>query len=330
MKITRTSAGMTAGHIGQESMEAEAFELDNDAGLTVTVWSFGAHLVSVRTPDRSGVSGEVVLARGNRAAYDVADRAGYLGATVGRYANRIAGGRFELDGERYQLTQNDGLNHIHGGDIGFDRYVWRSQPFTESERCGVRFSHTSPDGDEGYPGRLDVMVTYTLDTFGILTFDYEARTDAPTIVNLTNHAYWNLGGGGTVLGYDLTLDADHYVDVDANSIPIGAPVDVTNTEFDFRRARRIGRCFDHCFVLASGQPAAVVLDRNSGRRMTVSTDQPGLQVYTAQHLDPSCPALCLEAQFFPDSPNRPDFASPVLRPGDVYRQSTSHRFDIVD
>ncbi|MFT7600216.1 MAG: aldose 1-epimerase [Acidimicrobiales bacterium] len=333
MPVEVEPVGTTAGHAGQSATDVSSFVLDNGNGLQATVWNYGGHLVSVKTPDANGDIGEVTLSRGGLADYDQTDRGGYMGAIVGRYANRIAGGRFQVDGVNYRLATNeDGRTHLHGGQIGFDQYVWSAEPFDEGERCGVRLSHSSPDGDEGYPGRLDVSLTYSVSTAGELAFEYRALCDRPTIVNLTNHAYWNLAGpdSGSVLGHELLIAASDYLATDAKGIPAGRPRAVDGTEFDFREARPIAESYDHCFLLTStSEVAAVVTEALSGRRMTVTTNQPGLQLYTGQYLDPRHPGLCLESQKLPDSPNRPDFDSPVLRPGELYDHVTTHTFDTI-
>lgn len=329
--VVVTELGPTIGHRAQGPTEASAFTLDNGSGVAATVWDYGAHLVSVLALDGNGRSDEVVLGRAAFADSQGADRQGYQGATVGRYANRIANGAFDLDGERYQLAINDGANHLHGGAIGFDHYVWTSEPFEADDRCGVRLSHKSPAGDEGYPGALDIELIYQLGPGPTLAFIYQAVTDAPTIVNLTNHAYWNLGS--TALADQLLqIQASAYLAVDDDLIPTDSPIGVEGTPFDFRTLRPITNHYDHCFVLdGTGEPSATMVDAASGRTMTVHTDQPGLQIYTGQHLSAqgTRPGLCLEAQHLPDSPNRHDFPSPVLRPGETYSQRTVHTFGLL-
>ncbi|HEX2200370.1 MAG TPA: aldose epimerase family protein [Burkholderiales bacterium] len=241
-----------------------------------------------------------------------AQRLAFDGFIVGRYANRIARGRFVLDATAYQLACNDGRHHLHGGPTGFQHAHWAGK-----QRGGaVALRYVSPDGHEGYPGALEARVTYSLEQSG-LRIDYEASTDRPTIVNLTNHAYFNLAGGGTIDGHELRLDAEHYVPVDEELIPTGALAPVAGTALDFRQWRRIGPArIDHSFVL---QGAAELRDPASGRALRIRTTQPGLQVYTG-HLSGRL-GICLEPQHFPDSPNRPSFPSTVLRPGEAYRHS---------
>jgi aldose 1-epimerase len=255
----------------------------------------------------------------------------YLGALVGRYANRIAGGRFPLDGVIYSLAQNNAPNSLHGGEHGFDKRVWDVEPVEH----GLRLGRVSAHGEEGFPGRLDVSVTYTLDESGALRIAYEATTDAPTLVNLTNHSYFNLSGSGNAGGHELRLAASRFTPVDGDLIPTGALDDVTGTRFDFRESRKVGAGYDHNFVLDKGLTAALVEiaelhDPASGRVLTVATTEPGIQLYTADHLSdgPFSPGdgIALETQHFPDSPNRPEFPSTELRPGEVYRSETVYGF----
>lgn len=299
------------------------------AGTRVRVLSYGGIVQSVEVPDRTGRTADVVLGFADLAGY-LAHPEPYLGALVGRYANRIAGGRFALDGRTYTLARNNGPNALHGGERGFDKRVWEVTPVGH----GLRLTRVSPDGEEGFPGRLEVSVTYTLDEDGALRIAYEAVTDAPTVVNLTNHTYWNLAGSGDAGGHELRLDASRYTPVDADLIPTGALEDVTGTEFDFRRARKTGSGYDHNFALDKGvtdAPVAVaeLHDPASGRVLTVATTEPGVQLYTADHLDePFVPGAgtALETQHFPDSPNRPEFPGTVLRPGGTYRSETVYGF----
>ncbi|MDO0927876.1 aldose epimerase family protein [Streptomyces sp. TG1A-8] len=300
-------------------------------GVRVRVLSYGGIVQSAEVPDREGRRADVVLGFADLGGY-LDHPEPYLGALVGRYANRIAGGRFPLDGRTYALARNDGPNSLHGGDRGFDKRVWNAEPVEH----GVRFSRISPDGEEGFPGRLRVTVTYTLDASGALRIAYEAVTDAPTVVNLTNHTYWNLGGAGHAGGHELRLAASRYTPVGADLIPAGAPADVTGSRFDFRAGRRTGSGYDHNFVLDKGvteaaEEVAELYDPVSGRVLTIATTEPGLQLYTADYLaGPFAPGdgIALETQHFPDSPNRPDFPSTVLRPGEVYRSETVYGFSV--
>jgi aldose 1-epimerase len=302
------------------------------AGVRVRVLSYGGIVQSVEVPDRDGHVADVVLGFADLDGY-LAHPEPYLGALVGRYANRIAGGRFPLEGVTYSLAQNNAPNSLHGGERGFDKRVWDVEPVEH----GVRLSRVSAHGEEGFPGRLVVSATYTLDESGALRFDYEATTDAPTVVNLTNHSYFDLSGAGSAGGaggHELRLAASRFTPVDGDLIPTGVLDEVAGTRFDFREARKVGSGYDHNFVLDKGvTPAAVEIaelyDPASGRVLTVATTEPGIQLYTGEHLDePFAPGagIALETQHFPDSPNRPEFPSTELRPGQTYRSETVYGF----
>ncbi|MFD5309096.1 aldose epimerase family protein [Streptomyces ardesiacus] len=301
------------------------------SGVRVRVLSYGGIVQSAEVPDREGNTTDVVLGFADLDGY-VAHPEPYFGALVGRYANRIAGGRFPLDGRTYALALNSGANSLHGGERGFDKRVWDVAEVAD----GVRLSRVSPHGEEGFPGRLEMSATYTLDGSGALRIVYEAVTDAPTVLNPTNHSYFNLGGSGHTGGHELRLAASRITPVDAGLIPTGGFEDVTDTRFDFRRPRKIGSGYDHNFVLDKGvtsaaEEVAELYDPASGRVLTVATTEPGLQVYTADHLDePFAPGdgVALETQHFPDSPNRPAFPSTVLRPGEVFRSETVYGFSV--
>ncbi|MET7472858.1 aldose epimerase family protein [Streptomyces sp. NPDC005648] len=301
------------------------------AGVRVRILSYGGIVQSVEIPDRDGRTGNVVLGFAGLDGY-LDHPEPFLGALIGRYANRIAGARFPLDGVTYALEPNNAPNSLHGGPGGFDKRVWDVTPAGE---YGVRLSRVSPHGEEGFPGRLDVSATYTLDASGSLRIAYEAVTDAPTVVNLTNHSYWNLAGSGDASGHELRIAAARYTPVDADLIPAGV-ADVAGTRFDFREGRKVGAGFDHNFVLDGGvteaaRGVAELHDPASGRVLTVATTEPGLQLYTADHLsEPFAPndGVALETQHFPDSPNRPDFPSTVLRPGEVFRSETVYGFGV--
>ncbi|UGQ10851.1 galactose mutarotase [Yinghuangia sp. ASG 101] len=309
----------------------------------IAVLTYGGILHACRVPDRDGVLGDVVLALPSVDAY-AADEA-YLGALVGRYANRIAHARFSLDGTEFRLPANEGTTTLHGGPDGFHRRVWAAAGFDDADRAGVVLRLRSPDGDMGFPGDLDVEVTYSLDRNGVLGIAYRATTDRPTVVNLTQHAYWNLAAGGPVDGHELAVDADAYLPVDAAAIPLGAPAPTAGTPFalggklvdalrDTHPGIAAARGVDHCFVLRGGRttrprPVARLADPGSGRVMETWTTEPGIQVYTANHLGPPHgphTAVCLETQHFPDAPNRPEYPSTVLRPGEVFRSATEYRF----
>ncbi|MER7727457.1 aldose epimerase family protein [Streptomyces sp. NPDC096323] len=320
------------------------------------VHTLGARLHSLLLPDRRGHFADVVL--GARDAAQVRGPAGYFGATVGRYANRIAGGRIAVDGAVHQLAAQSTGHTLHGGPDGFDQRLWRCEPFHSADRTGVHLHLHSPDGDQGFPGALNVRVTYTLDRDGDLTLDYHAVSDAPTVVNLTNHAYWNLEGEGrgNVLAHQLQVDASLYTPVDAELIPRGEHRSVGDSPFDLRSPRRLsdvlthpdpqlavaGGGFDHNWVLDGGWPelprrAAVLYAPDSGRRLEVHTTEPGIQVYTGNGFSGEVTGksgraygayagVALETQHFPDSPNRADFPSVRLRPGTAYRSTTILRF----
>nr|WP_282547750.1 aldose epimerase family protein [Streptomyces rochei] len=302
-------------------------------GVRVRILSYGGIVQSAEVPDRDGNSACVVL------GFDTLDGEvrhpePYFGALGGRYANRIAGGRFPLDGRTYALARNNGPNSLHGGERGFDKRVWDVEPVAD----GVRLSRVSPHGKEGFPGRVEFSATYTLDASGALRIVYEAVTDAPTVLNPTNHSYFNLGGPGSghAGGHELRIAASRFTPVDGDLIPAGAPADVADTRFDFRRARKVGSGYDHNFVLDKGVTdtaveVAELYDPASGRVLTVATTEPGLQLYTADHLgEPFTPGdgVALETQHFPDSPNRPEFPSTVLRPGGVFRSETVYGFSV--
>ncbi|MCL3997299.1 aldose epimerase family protein [Streptomyces lavenduligriseus] len=302
-------------------------------GVRVRVLSYGGIVQSAEVPDRAGRTADVVLGFPDLEGY-LRHPEPYLGAVIGRYANRIAGGRVPLDGRTYQVTRNEGANCLHGGERGFDKHVWEVTPVEH----GLRLSRVGPDGEEGFPGRLSVTVTYTLTASGALRIGYEAFTEAPTVVNLTNHTYWNLGGAGSgdTGGHELRLAASRYTPVGADLIPVGPPADVEGTRLDFRAPRPTGSGYDHNFVLDKGvtgdaEEVAELYDPVSGRVLTVATTEPGLQLYTGDHLSGPFPpnaGTALETQHFPDSPNRPDFPTTTLRPGEVYRSETVYGFGV--
>jgi aldose 1-epimerase len=328
------------------------YTLTNRHGLTAAITTYGGILVSLRTPDRDGHLGEVTLGFDTLEPYLAGHP--YFGALIGRYGNRIAGGAFTLDGVTYALARNNGPNHLHGGRRGFDKVVWAAEPGEAPGGDRLRLTYRSPDGEEGYPGALDVTVVYRLTDDDALELDYTATTDRPTVLNLTQHTYFNLAGGGDILGHQIQLRAGHFLPVDATLIPTGERRPVRGTLMDFTAPMAIGARlgaddeqlrqanggYDHTWVLAggaAGEPAVWLVEPGSGRAMEVVTTQPGVQFYTGNMLDGSLRGrdgqvyakhhgLCLETQHFPDSPNRPQFPSTVLRPGEVYRQTTSYRF----
>ncbi|NDZ78189.1 galactose mutarotase [Streptomyces sp. SID10853] len=298
-------------------------------GTRVRVLTYGGIVQSVEVPDRAGAVAGVALGFPDLAGY-LASPGPYFGALIGRYANRIAGGEFELDGRTYRLPRNNPPHSLHGGDRGFDKRVWEAAAAGDH---GVRLSRVSPDGEEGFPGRLAVSVTYSLAESGALRIAYEATTDAPTVVSLTNHSYWNLAGAGSgsAAGHELRIAASRVTPVDAELIPTGDLAPVDGTRFDFRQARKVGLGYDHNYVLDGGGGAAAELsDPVSGRVLTVSTSEPGLQLYTGDHIDdgPFGPGagIALETQRFPDTPNRPEFPAAVLRPGGAFVSETVYGF----
>ncbi|MFJ3770847.1 aldose epimerase family protein [Streptomyces sp. NPDC090075] len=301
------------------------------AGTRVRILSYGGIVQSVEVPDRDGRTADVVLGFAGLDGY-LEHPGPYFGALVGRYANRIAHARFPLDGVTYALEPNNAPNSLHGGAHGFDKRVWEAAGVEH----GVRLTRVSPHGEEGFPGRLEVTATYTLDPSGALRVSYEAVTDMPTVVNLTNHSYFNLAGSGNAGGHELRIAASRYTPVDGDLIPTGVLEDVSGSRFDFRTARKVGSGYDHNLVLdkgvtAAAQEIAELHDPASGRTLTVSTTEPGVQLYTAEHLTgPFAPGdgVALETQHFPDSPNRPEFPSTRLGPGAVYRSETVYAFGV--
>jgi aldose 1-epimerase len=329
------------------------YSLVNQRGVKARLIDYGATLISLETPDKSGKLANITLGFPNLDGY--LQRHPYYGSTVGRYGNRIAGGKFKLDGKEYTLATNNGPNHLHGGLKGFDAVVWKAEPIKEPSAVGVKFAYTSQDGEEGYPGNLDVSVTYSLTNNNELRIEYEAKTDKPTVVNLTNHAYWNLAGAGSgdILKHELTLAADQYLPIDDTSIPTGKPAEVKGTPFDFTSPHAIGerigelkkephktKGYDHCYVLRGQEGklalAARVKDPASGRIMEIFTTEPGIQLYCGNFLGGGAgeggykqhDAFCLETQHYPDSPNQPQFPSTTLRPGETYKSTTVHKFSV--
>ena len=327
----------------------------NTNGLKVKIINYGAIMTAVETPDRNGKIENITLYRDSLADYmemkDGKPTTPYFGATVGRYGNRIAKGRFTLDGKEYKLAVNNGPNALHGGLKGFDKVVWKAEPVEMPDTVGVAFTYTSPDGDEGYPGTLKVKVTYSLTDKDELKMDYEATTDKTTVLNLTNHAYWNLAGAGNgdILKHELMLNADRFLPVDSTLIPLGRLDPVKGTAMDFTAPKAIGKDmaqveggYDHCYVLVRKDDglslAARVTEPTSGRVMEVYTTQPAVQFYGGNFLDGTITAggktyekhygLCLETQHYPDSPNQKDFPTTVLKPGETYKQSTVHKFSV--
>lgn len=334
-----------------EGEQVDLYTLTNAKGAEATISTYGGAIVSLKVPDRNGVMGDIVL--GFDKFEDYLKPQPYFGAIIGRYANRIAHGKFTLTGVDYTLAKNDGDNSLHGGIRGFDKRLWTAR---EGPLQALELSYVSPDREEGYPGTLSVTVTYTLTDNNELQLDYSATTDKDTILNLTNHSYFNLAGQGEgdVLSHRVTIYANRFTPVDKNLIPTGELRDVYNTPFDFTQAHEIGERidsddeqlvfgngYDHNFVLNSGgaslEIVAKVTEPESGRVMEVLTTEPGLQFYTANHLDGTLTgkggktyrrrsAFCMETQHFPDSPNRPQFTRVILNPGVHYQSTTIYRF----
>lgn len=351
-EASRAPAGALA-----DGTAVEAITLKNARGLSATILTYGATLQSVHAPDRAGESADVVLGYDTVAEHE--SRPNYFGVTVGRYANRIAGGKFALDGTSYQLPLNDKTNSLHGGGKGFDKVVWKVARVESGPRAQVVLTHSSPDGDSGYPGKLDVRVTYSLDEAGALTIAFDATTTKPTVINLTNHAIFNMAGEGAVEGtahHVLTIPATAYTPVDARLIPTGELRPVAGTVFDFRTPRRIadgirdgrdeqmrfGQGYDHNFALDKGLTAKPELvarleDTASGRVLEVLSTEPGVQFYTGNFLDGSFvgkgghlyrmgDGIALEPQKFPDAPNQPAFTSARVDPGKPYAHVMVYRF----
>lgn len=341
-----------------DGQAVEEYILTNANGMEVQIITYGGIITSIRVPDRDGMMANVTLGLGSLADYEA--RNIYFGTITGRYANRIARGRFTLSGVEYTLAVNDGENSLHGGIKGFDKQVWKAAEI--SEGGGVELSYLSPDGEEGYPGNLDVKVVYTLTNDNGLRIDYTATTDKPTVVNLTNHAYFNLSGegSGAIQDHILTIDADNYTPVNSTLIPTGEFAPVEGTPFDFRMPKAIapgqrsnheqivlGRGYDHNWVLnrlsfedKSLIQAARIYDPQSGRFMEVWTTEPGIQFYAGNFINATLvgpsgrlyrqsDGFALETQHFPDSPNQPNFPSSVLNPGEVYSTTTIYKFGAI-
>ncbi|HON08778.1 MAG TPA: aldose epimerase family protein [Verrucomicrobiota bacterium] len=325
------------------------FTLKNKNGVIVRLSNWGATITEIHIPDKNGKFTNVVVGFDD---FERIVKGPTLGSTIGRFANRIAGARFKIDGIEYKVTANSGTNHIHGGRRGFDKVLWDATPLAaKSDRASVQFTYLSPDGEEGYPGNLTVKVTMTLTDDNELQLLYEARTDKATVVNLTNHSYFNLAGYGNVLNHQLLIAANNYTPTDDQLIPTGEIASVKGTPLDFTTPHKIGERieqlmprpggYDHNYVLnREGKPpyfAARLTEPESGRIMEVFTTQPGMQFYTANHFNgkiigvggvafPKHGAICFETQHFPDSPNKPNFPSTVLRPGEKFENTTIFKF----
>jgi aldose 1-epimerase len=343
--------------VSPDGRPVDVYTLVNARGIRMRVLTYGGIIQTLETPDRAGKLDDVVLGFDDLQGY--VKSSPYFGAIVGRYGNRIARGRFTLDGQTYTLAVNNGPNHLHGGIKGFDKVVWAAESFRSDTAAGLVLTHMSPDGDEGYPGTLRAKVTYTLTNRDELAIDSEATTDKPTIVNLTNHTYWNLAGDGTrdILGHVMTIESNAIVPVDSTLIPTGQLMPVAGTPFDFRTPTPVGARiddphvqirhgggYDHTFVLnrpggTAPSHAIRVTEPTTGRTLDISTTEPGVQVYSGNFLDGSFAGkrgrvyhrrygLALETHHYPDSPNQPSFPSVVLRPGETYRTRTVWRFGV--
>ncbi|OLC98071.1 MAG: galactose-1-epimerase [Acidobacteria bacterium] len=351
--ITKSSFGKTP-----DGEPVDLYLLKNKNGVEVAITTYGGAVVSLKVSDRNGKLGDVVLGYDSLEGYEN-DKA-YLGAIVGRYANRIAHAQFILDGKTYTLAKNNGENSLHGGIKGFNKKVWTAKAIPGKYDQSLELSYLSKDGEEGFPGNLKVTVTYMLMDSNKLRIEYSATTDKKTVVNLTNHSYFNLAGPGSgdILGHILQIEADKFTPVDSNLIPTGELRDVAGTPFDFRKPTaiggridsddeqiKLGGGYDHNFVLRSwekpsgGTPVARVVERKSGRVLEVWTTLPGMQLYTGNFLDGTTKgkggiaytrrsAFCLETQYYPNSPNQPKFPSPVLRPGEHYHAMTLYKFSV--
>jgi aldose 1-epimerase len=359
--------GVTRAPFGQlpDGRAVELFTLTNARGVEARVTNYGATITVLRTPDRAGRFDDIVLGYDNLPGYLSAGNP-YFGTVVGRYGNRIANGRFALEGTTYQLARNNGPNSLHGGTVGFDKRLWTAEPFERADGVGVALRYTSPAGEEGYPGTLQARVTYTLTPQNQLVVDYEATADRATPVNLTQHTYWNLAGTSTatgagplptILDHQLTLDASGITPVDSTLIPTGQIAPVAGTPFDFRAGAAIGARigqqdtqlkygggYDHNWVLDRGGRSGLVraarlAEPRTGRTVEVTTTEPGIQFYSGNFLDgsirgkggrvyPYRSGLALETQHYPDSPNKPQFPTTILRPGETYRSQTVFAFGV--
>ena len=351
MDITKSDFGKTPS-----GEQVDLYTLTNANGLELKVITWGGTCISLKTPDRDGKLCDILLGHDSLKGYLSHDTSPYFGALIGRYGNRIGKGKFSIDGVEYTLATNDGKNHLHGGIDGFDHKIWAAKPTQTSDAVSLKLTYTSPDGEEGYPGTLKVAVTYSLTNDNELRMDYEATTDKPTVCNLTNHNYYNFTCcTRDVLGHELMINADQMTPIDAGLITTGEFKPVAGTPFDFRTLKAIGKDinaddqqikygpgYDHNFVLNKTKPgelskAAEVYEPTTGRVMEIWTTEPGLQFYSGNFLDGTIKGtggkvyqkhygFCLETQHYPDSPNKPNWPTTVLRPGETYKTTTVEKF----
>ena len=356
-KETDQKVGIEKALFGKlaDGREADLYTLRNTAGMTVNITNYGGTVVSLTAPDKAGTFADVVLGMDSLAGYEKG--VPYFGALIGRYGNRIANGKFTLDGKTYTLAVNNGPNSLHGGLKGFDKVLWTATP-VDGDEPALKLTYTAKDGEEGYPGNLSVTVTYTLQKDNALKIDYKATTDKATVVNLTNHSYFNLTGdaSNTILNHDLMLNADRFLPVDKGLIPTGELKPVAGTVFDFTKPTEIGQRindssdvqikfgggYDHAWVLTDNTAlklAATVHEPKSGRYLEVRTTEPAIQFYTGNFLDGTITgkggvvykkraAFCLETEHYPDSPNHPAFPTTVLLPGKTYETTTVYTFSV--
>ena len=345
--ISQTFFGKTA-----RGEEVSLFTLTNACGMEVKITNFGGIITAINVADAAGQFADVAL--GFDALEPYLQDAPYFGALIGRFGNRLAGGKFTLGGETYQLDTNNGPNHLHGGVVGFDKVVWTPTTFVSETSVGLKLFYLSANGDQGYPGNLQVMVTYTLTNANEIWVDYHATTDQPTPINMTQHSYFNLAGEGDILAQEMMINADSITPINADLIPTGELMDVAGTPFDFRVPKLIGQDigandaqlhaglgYDHNFVLNKNAPKALTLaaraiEKSNGRVLEVYTEEPGIQFYSGNFLDGSLTGkgrnyayrtgFCLEPQHFPDSPNQPGFPNTILQPGDEYTTKTCFKF----
>lgn len=352
LSITQAPFGKTT-----DGQEVSLFTLKNAKGAFVTITNYGGIITSINVPDKAGKIGDVVIGFDSLSSYQqeaYVKGCPYFGALIGRYGNRIAEGKFSIDGTEYKLATNNGKNHLHGGLKGFDKVVWTPEIVSDSTGKSLKLTYLSADGEEGYPGNLKVTVVYSFNDNNELKIQYSAETDKTTVLNLTNHSYFNLAGTGSgdILNHVIQINADGYTPVDAGLIPTGVIAPVAGTPFDFTKATKIGAHlkevpgvpvgYDHNFVLSSKEPvkvAAIVTDSVSGRKLEVLTTEIGVQFYTGNFLDGSLTisggkkaiqyaAFCLETQHFPNSPNQASFPTTVLKPGEKYNSTTTYRFSV--